>query len=149
VGDPFGTRPDLNASLAAIDSAGVGVFLYVFNKARTSLARSFERQVGRPESPVSGAAEVSADSPVRSDVLRDFGLGAQVLADLGCRKIRLMSNSQRRIAGLEGFGIEVTEWIPIPVPGEAATGRGTQLRTVRGASGARGGGAAAAGAGEE
>jgi 3,4-dihydroxy 2-butanone 4-phosphate synthase / GTP cyclohydrolase II len=41
--------------------------------------------------------------------LRDFGLGAQVLADLGCRKIRLMSNSDRKIVGIEGYGIEVVE----------------------------------------
>jgi len=51
--------------------------------------------------------------PATSEVLRDFGLGAQVLADLGLHKIRLMIHSDRKIAALEGFGIEVVERIPI------------------------------------
>ena len=50
----------------------------------------------------------------RSESLRDFGLGAQVLADLGLKKIRLMIHSDRKIAAIEGFGIEVVERIPIP-----------------------------------
>jgi GTP cyclohydrolase II len=54
------------------------------------------------------------DPRVQSDALRDFGLGAQVLADLGCRKIRLMSNSDRKIVGIEGFGISVAERVAIP-----------------------------------
>jgi 3,4-dihydroxy 2-butanone 4-phosphate synthase / GTP cyclohydrolase II len=114
VGDPFGTRPDLVAALSAIDRAGLGVFLYVFNKARTSMVRSFSRQVQRQDTwPVDSR-------PVQSEALRDFGLGAQVLADLGCRKIRLMSNADRKIVGIEGFGIEVIERVPIP----SAAGRG-------------------------
>jgi 3,4-dihydroxy 2-butanone 4-phosphate synthase / GTP cyclohydrolase II len=111
IGDPFRTRPDLVAALDAIDRAPAGVFLYVFNKARTSLARSFARQVN-------GTAEVTAQAAARnsaqSEALRDFGLGAQVLADLGCRKIRLISNADRRIVGIEGFGIEVVERMPLP-----------------------------------
>jgi 3,4-dihydroxy 2-butanone 4-phosphate synthase/GTP cyclohydrolase II len=51
-----------------------------------------------------------------SEALRDFGLGAQVLADLGCHKIRLMMWSDRKIPGLEGFGIDVVERVPIPPP---------------------------------
>jgi 3,4-dihydroxy 2-butanone 4-phosphate synthase/GTP cyclohydrolase II len=109
IGDPFGTRPELAASLAAIDEAGVGVFLYVFNKARTNLSRSFAKQVLAESSQPASAG-------VQSEALRDFGLGAQVLADLGCARVRLMSNSSRRIAGIEGFGIEVVERIPIAEP---------------------------------
>ncbi|HKE14286.1 MAG TPA: hypothetical protein VKB80_05465, partial [Kofleriaceae bacterium] len=51
-----------------------------------------------------------------SEALRDFGLGAQVLADLGCRRIRLLSNTDRKIVGIEGFGIEVIERVPIDQP---------------------------------
>src|SRR5688500_1241945 len=47
VGDPFALKPDLDAALKAIDDAGVGVYLYVFNRARTSLLRSFERVIGQ------------------------------------------------------------------------------------------------------
>jgi 3,4-dihydroxy 2-butanone 4-phosphate synthase/GTP cyclohydrolase II len=105
--DPFDLRPDLDAALQAIDAAGLGVLLYVFNRGRTQLGKSFERLVLQRES-----APLSVGGA--SDALRDFGLGAQVLSDLGCSKIRLMMWSDRKIPGLEGFGIEVVERVPIP-----------------------------------
>jgi len=108
VGDPFMARPDLVASLRAIDEAGVGVFLYVFNKRQVSLVRGFEKQILQRQAP--STTNVS----VESEALRDFGLGAQILADLGCRKIRLMSNSDRKIVGIQGFGIEVIDRVGIP-----------------------------------
>ncbi|CAN5904546.1 bifunctional 3,4-dihydroxy-2-butanone-4-phosphate synthase/GTP cyclohydrolase II [soil metagenome] len=106
--DPFGLRPDLTAALKAIDDAGTGVFLYVVNRGRLSLRSSFERVLGhtRRESTPSGGGSTS-------ETLRDFGLGAQVLADLGLSKIRLIIHSDRKIAGIEGFGIEVVERVPI------------------------------------
>ena len=113
VGDPFRTRPDLVGALDAIDRAPAGVFLYVFNKARTSLARSFARQVVGEEKGAAPPAE-NGTRVADSEALRDFGLGAQVLADLGCHKIRLMSNADRRIVGIEGFGIEVVERVALP-----------------------------------
>lgn len=112
VGDPFGVgpaEPQLRGALRAIDAAGVGVFLYVFPKRRVNLLESFERAVLRKR------AEGHSRRAGASEVLRDFGLGAQVLADLGCAKIRLLSNNPRKIAGLEGFGIEVTECVAIEV----------------------------------
>ncbi|MCB9564077.1 MAG: 3,4-dihydroxy-2-butanone-4-phosphate synthase [Kofleriaceae bacterium] len=107
VGDPFAVRPEHDAALRAIDDAGLGVYLYVFNRQRTSLGRAFQKAIGQRSS----APKNPADS---SEALRDFGLGAQVLADLGCRKIRLMSNTDRRIPGIEGFGIEVVDRVAIP-----------------------------------
>ncbi len=109
--DPFMLRPDLIAALEAIDSVGCGVFLYVMNRTRMRLGASFDRLVGRSASRESFAQIQGTDS---SEALRDFGLGAQVLADLGLKKIRLMIHSDRRIAAIEGFGIEVVERIPIP-----------------------------------
>jgi 3,4-dihydroxy 2-butanone 4-phosphate synthase/GTP cyclohydrolase II len=51
--------------------------------------------------------------------LRDYGIGAQILADLGVRKIRLMTNNPRKIIGLEGYGLEVVERVPIEIsPGK-------------------------------
>lgn len=110
--DPFDLRPDLRRALAAIDDAGCGVFLYVVNRSRMRLDSAFERYVLQPDKLQSAAR--SADQT--SEALRDFGLGAQVLADLGCRKIRLMMWSDRKIPGLEGFGIEVVERVPVPPP---------------------------------
>jgi 3,4-dihydroxy 2-butanone 4-phosphate synthase / GTP cyclohydrolase II len=113
ISDPFSFRPELQGSLRAIDEAGIGVLLYVANRSRAKLAPAFARLMND-----TGAASVTAgvgkEAANTSDALRDFGLGAQVLYDLGCRRIRLMSNHDRRIAGLVGFGIEVVDRVPIP-----------------------------------
>jgi 3,4-dihydroxy 2-butanone 4-phosphate synthase/GTP cyclohydrolase II len=105
IGDPFLTRPELGAALEAIDREGLGVVLYVVNKRRMSLRRAFERQAR-------GRAPGAGGEGGQSEALRDFGLGAQVLADLGLKKIRLISASDRKIVGLEGFGIELVERVP-------------------------------------
>jgi 3,4-dihydroxy 2-butanone 4-phosphate synthase/GTP cyclohydrolase II len=80
------------------------------NRGRMKLGSSFERLVLQR----SASRESLAFLHHSSETLRDFGLGAQVLADLGLHKIRLMIHSDRKIAALEGFGIEVVERIPIP-----------------------------------
>jgi len=107
--DPFVLRPDLLAAAEAIDQAGLGVLLYVCNRQRQRLLPAFQRfaqQLGRPS-----YVSIGGDS---SQALRDFGLGAQVLTDLGVKRIRLMMQSDRKIAAIEGFGIEVVERLPIP-----------------------------------
>ena len=106
IGDSFGVKPDMQAALRQIDEAGAGVFLYVFNKSRASLTSSFAARLDVDSKPSEPVVE-------NSETLRDFGLGAQVLADLGCEKIRLMTDSSRRLVGLEGFGIEVMERVPL------------------------------------
>jgi 3,4-dihydroxy 2-butanone 4-phosphate synthase/GTP cyclohydrolase II len=117
LGDPFVLRPDLLAALEQIDHVGVGVLLYVVHRDRMRLGPAFERLVLQ-RSRDSVANLQPNDS---SEALRDFGLGAQVLADLGLNRIRLMMWSDRRIAALEGFGIEVVERVPIP--GRSSTKR--------------------------
>jgi len=112
--DGFSLRPDLVAALETIDDAGLGVLLYVMNRNRMRLWPSFERLVMQHnvvQGPRESFAQINNPS---SEALRDFGLGAQVLADLGLNKIRLMIHSDRKIAAIEGFGIEVVERIPIP-----------------------------------
>jgi 3,4-dihydroxy 2-butanone 4-phosphate synthase/GTP cyclohydrolase II len=88
-------------SLRMIEEAGRGVLLYVYSRARTSL-------LGRLGGPHSAAAQQAR--------LRDFGLGAQVLAHLGVRTIRLLTNRPRPIVGLGGYGLEVVECVPIRPP---------------------------------
>jgi 3,4-dihydroxy 2-butanone 4-phosphate synthase/GTP cyclohydrolase II len=48
--------------------------------------------------------------------LRDYGVGAQILRDLGVRKMRLMTNNPKKIVGLEGYGMEMVERVPIEIP---------------------------------
>ena len=47
--------------------------------------------------------------------LREYGIGAQILVDLGLKKIRLLTNNPRKIVGLEGYGLEVTDQVPIRI----------------------------------
>ena len=52
--------------------------------------------------------------------LRDYGMGAQILYDLGVRKIRLLTNNPKKVIGLEGYGLEIVEQLPISLPSESA-----------------------------
>jgi 3,4-dihydroxy 2-butanone 4-phosphate synthase/GTP cyclohydrolase II len=104
-------------SLRMIEEAGSGIMLYVFSRARTSL-------LGR----LGGADSASASEQAR---LRDFGLGAQVLAHLGARTIRLLTNRPRPIVGLGGYGLEVVECVPIRPPARVVAlheGAGTGVK---------------------
>ena len=51
--------------------------------------------------------------------LRDYGIGAQILVDLGVKQIRLLTNNPRKIVGLEGYGLSVIERVPIKIPHNA------------------------------
>jgi len=97
------TRPP-NQWLNMIEQAGEGVFLYVVNP------RSIRLSEGFPGVPAPAAS--AADEDVAP--LRDFGLGAQVLAQLGVGKIHLLTNRPRKIAGLEGYGIQVESCVGSP-----------------------------------
>lgn len=92
-----------------IEEEGEGVFLYVV----ATGAEPFLRDI-----PVKAAAGVPQpqDAPLPEAPLRDFGLGAQVLAHLGIGKIRLLTNNPRRIAGLDGFGMQVIECVASRAP---------------------------------
>jgi 3,4-dihydroxy 2-butanone 4-phosphate synthase / GTP cyclohydrolase II len=89
--------------MRSIEEAGEGVFLYVLPPGNTTLLREL------PAPVVSGAN--STDGLIAEAPLRDFGLGAQVLAHLGIGKIRLLTDKPRRIAGLDGFGMQVVECV--------------------------------------
>ena len=101
--DVFGaTSATVPAAMRMIEAEGRGVFLYVCTSTRPPVSQEFRTRVLGEAVPPPGEYQ-----------LRDFGLGAQVLHQLGVRKLRLLTNNPRRIPGLEGFGREVTERVPI------------------------------------
>jgi 3,4-dihydroxy 2-butanone 4-phosphate synthase/GTP cyclohydrolase II len=106
LGDVFGCEDSgarMRAAVAQINRAGRGVFLYVMG-----------HKVGCFEGLLSdGAAEASLGLKPAESGFREFGLGAQVLKTLGIRRIRVMTNNPRKIVGLEGFGIETIDSVPL------------------------------------
>ena len=119
LGDLFTSTPydggwNLRESIRTIEKAGAGVVLYIPPKG--DLTRELEILAGletpsRDGQSANEAAE--APRPGQTWTLREFGLGAQVLADLGVQQLRLLTNSQPKIAGLTGFGLKVVESVPL------------------------------------
>lgn len=60
--------------------------------------------------------------------LRDYGIGAQILVDLGIRKMRLMTNNPKKVKGLEGYDLEITERVPIEIPSKKENRRYLQTK---------------------
>jgi 3,4-dihydroxy 2-butanone 4-phosphate synthase/GTP cyclohydrolase II len=106
-GDVFGalgcdSGAQLQAALRIIDAAGRGVLLYVFPTGRFTVREDLRAHLLR-----------KADSAPSGNKLRDFGLGAQVLRELGVQSIRLLTNNPKKIAGLTGHGLKLVESIPL------------------------------------
>jgi 3,4-dihydroxy 2-butanone 4-phosphate synthase/GTP cyclohydrolase II len=96
---------ELRGSLRRIEAEGCGVLLYVLPTAGGGLVADFQAH---------GTANASGGGEAHpAGALRDIGLGAQVLVDLGLKRIRLLTNNPRRTAGLAGFGLEVVDCVAI------------------------------------
>jgi 3,4-dihydroxy 2-butanone 4-phosphate synthase/GTP cyclohydrolase II len=91
----------LQRSMEIIGEAGRGVVVVIREARPTALSDRLKALVSAPEKPV--------------NELRDYGVGAQILVDLGARDIVLLSNSQRQLIGVEGFGLRVVETRPVSV----------------------------------
>jgi 3,4-dihydroxy 2-butanone 4-phosphate synthase/GTP cyclohydrolase II len=54
---------------------------------------------------------------------RDYGMGVQILREIGVRTMRLLSNNPRKLVGVEGYGLSISEWLPLEIPASASTQR--------------------------
>jgi len=127
-GDVFratGESVRIEDAMARIEAEGAGVVLFL--PRRASLASELERLAARADDADGDGATPppTLSSTEEWEVLREFGLGAQVLADLGLERLRVMTSRPRRFAGLEAYGLEVVEQIIIgPAAERLADGDG-------------------------
>src|SRR3954447_14909370 len=119
--------PQLDAALERIAREGRGVLLYLNQEGRgiglANKIRAYELQD-------QGYDTVEANERLgfKADQ-RDYGIGVQILKDLGIRSMRLLSNNPRKLVGIEGYGLSVSEWLPLEIPASEHTQR--YLRTKK------------------
>ncbi len=119
-GDIFGSlrcdcADQLHKAMKMVENEGTGVILYLRQEGRgiglVNKLRAYELQ------DTKGMDTVQANLALGfKEDMRDYGIGAQMLRDLGVRKMRLMTNNPKKMVGLEGYGLSVTEQVPIEVP---------------------------------
>ena len=118
-GDIFGSLrcdcgPQLHAALRAIEEEGRGVVLYVRGHEGRGIGLMHKLQAYQLQERGHDTVDANLELGLPADA-RDYGTGAQILADLGVRSMRLMTNNPDKRSALEGFGLEVSGRVPLPV----------------------------------
>jgi len=118
-GDIFGSMrcdcaDQLHKAMAMIEAEGTGVIIYMRQEGRgiglVNKLKAYELQQNHGFDTVEANQELGFE-----DDLREYGIGAQILVSLGVKKMRLLTNNPKKMVGLEGYGLSVTEQIPIEV----------------------------------
>jgi 3,4-dihydroxy 2-butanone 4-phosphate synthase/GTP cyclohydrolase II len=106
--------PQLLKAMAVIKAAGAGVIVYLRQEGR---GIGLHNKIRAYELQEQGMDTVEANQALgfKAD-LRDYGIGAQILVDLGLKKLRLLTNNPTKRAGLDGYGLQVVERLPLEVP---------------------------------
>jgi len=122
-GDVFGSRrcdcgPQLDAAMAMVAQEGRGVVLYMRGHEGRGIGLMHKLQAYQLQDAGAGTVDANLELGLPADA-RDYGIGAQILVDLGVKSMRLLTNNPAKRVGLDGYGLQITERVPLPVRANA------------------------------